>query len=295
MRVVSWFLIGVVGSGLGLVGCGKSESGGDGEAIAREDLAAAYAEVHCANLEPCCQAQSLDFDGGDCREVATAWLDRVLGAYDSFQVAYDAQAAGGCIGALRGYSYCGARAVDAEDVTACREFFVGLVAPGSACRDDLECKHSPSQSADCEGAGNDGKTPGVCEVRERYAAPHGKAGSTCNRTCERGSSCEDDLEEGQTEKQTGCYETDGLYCSYVGHTCEPLVALGEPCAGGSRCVLEAFCDDETELCMPRIADGGTCEDSAQCENDECDYDNNVCVGAGARAVPASYCSSYFGR
>jgi hypothetical protein len=278
------------------VGCGKSEDGAG--VLAREDLPARFADIYCRSLEVCCGEQALSFDPTECRRISALELEGNLSDFDWSKTGYDARAAGDCMALYAEADDC--RGDVLEDAEVCNRVIFGLLAPGQPCDSSNECKEGPGERASCYGPA-DGTS--VCRLSKSVALSRGKQGAACQTTCDVGDSCTESVEaplagEPTQPPQPGdsvaCFRTDNLHCSYATGTCEPLVALGQPCFGDDSCAGDAFCAFDAGICMAARAPGEACRSSSECGAIGCifaeDADEGTC---GTRVVSQRECSMYF--
>lgn len=257
-------------AGLGMCGvlsfvgaCGKS----DGGPVERSDLAARVAKLQCDSLGACCQRQGHVFDAERCKARLSFELEDEF-SENGPNTGYDAEAAAECLSGL--HVTCGK--IEDGDSASCDRIFPGKLAPGTACTDSDDCRAPEGGSAYCDG---------VCIVA--VPTPHGKLGEACAYTCQ-GDDCSGAPGQVGAAAPVACYRSEGLYCAFrTAYSCEPLVAVGQPCADGLACVEGAFCSLEG-LCTAPRANGAVCASSSECQSGACD---GTC---GAPRVTDSDCS-----
>jgi hypothetical protein len=148
----------------------------------------------------------------------------------------------------------------------------GDCAPGQVCNTD----GSPNQCQDCPNTGEDcGDSDDCCDGLSCQSG-------TCQPCLGQGVECTSD---GQCCSQSGdaCNHRLGggapggatQYCN-----CNPLNAL---CNGNGDCCDGLYCDDNGQ-CAPCLLDGQSCNNNSDCCSDDCDNDDDVCVGNGAFAA-----------
>ncbi|HVJ19155.1 MAG TPA: hypothetical protein VM686_27235 [Polyangiaceae bacterium] len=254
-----------------------SDSGAPGSAA---EFPEAFAERVCGALAGCCSDAGFDFDPADCRQDVAADIRSELAEYDGLAVDFDPQAAEACI---QDYSnaLCGESAAAEIDVKRnCNLMFRGRLAAGEACREDEECRKEVGQDAFCDGRNQDALS-GTCvlytlEMHPQLSEP---CGGTCKGSPDDG--CQSALASANDPPDDPslptCYTSEGLQCSGPegsSRTCQPLVVIGESCAGNSlSCEEGAFCNLDTRICEAQSTDGpcvdvdviGACADNAICD------------------------------
>jgi hypothetical protein len=292
---ISLLLLGVVGS---VVGCKKDE---DTKPVPSDQVAARYAEIRCSSIESCCQKHGVAIDGGRCRQALRADIQSNLDDMLNLHVTYDAEAAGACLDAFAAVASCDLDADEdaLEEISACERIYHGQQAVGAACTDSDECQEGPGESAYCDqpyDAVTQTTGPGVCKVRKRIVLKHGTQGGPCQRSC-GASSCSDVIEEATDAaplpdpnpgQGIACHRSDNLYCD-SNSTCQPLLALGQPCTSYDQCAGDAFCDVGgavvgTLTCTAPRPLGGACESGSHCQSGRCDTEQWLCVTATITAM-----------
>jgi hypothetical protein len=92
-----------------------------------------------------------------------------------------------------------------------------------------------------------------------------------------------------TDECSSTYQCDNGLCNDgdgaggAGATCLALVADGQPCSGNNICnFATSYCNADTDLCAPRLANGVACTASSQCQSRICDTaDTDTCVAPSA--------------
>jgi hypothetical protein len=306
-------LVGLVCSGLGLGGCGKSD---DGEGIALEDLAAAEADAHCASIEPCCQEEGRDFDPVECRQVAQEVIDGWLGVIDWSRFSYDAQAAADCLAAARGHTACEAKLVD-FDVPACERIFPGKVPAGGQCRHEDECQ----QSSQCE-SDECGTDSGACETPTVSAMACAEAvesrkqdrtqipslsrisRATWQMRTVRGSSRAVRAKASASMRLIAGSGLAPMWRTSLAEIDKSRVGYDEQAAGdciaafrrrSSRAAGAGEEREDAPLAQFAIGRRGLHGYSRRCQSEECDYETETCgVVAREQTVSARECTTYFG-
>lgn len=209
-------------------------SGGD--AVEIDQFGRELASVTCAKQFECCSdAEIMEMYMGitiddmpieteaQCFDFANALLsgflvDELKDSIAKGRIDYSADAAGGCIAAVRDLSCADYGAVAGIELDGCEPYITPLVDDGGSCLQDYECT-----TRFCAGAMNptDGEpVDGVC------ARPPG-AGEACDDACVDGYFCDFDTTTGD-------------------EICVALEGDGEECTFDSDCASD-FCDDQN-LC-----------------------------------------------
>jgi hypothetical protein len=309
--VVSGCVLGWLGAG-----CSPSNSGGaDATPVPLEQFPARFAGVVCDTVGPCCKSAKVAYDSATCKSAATTYFQAFVTESGGPGKTYDASAAGGCLSAVQTALQSCVNFDDNTTGVACAHIFVGSVPLGGACQHDTDC-------VDHGGCALDG-TVGTC-VAALGEQAHAKAGAACNGECiqlkDGGVECTSGGSAGGGSTPGGaaasgiCYASDGLFCSSQTQLCAPFAKIGEacedqgcaagafcnlgkctaqldsgPCAGSAdACSAKSYCDDASQQCVPRLADGSPCTFSEECSSDQCSDtatpDMRVC-GAPTAATP----------
>lgn len=248
-------------SSLAVAACGGSVTQEQAAPVAEKDLAAAYAHAFCDDIGPCCAASGYTADVAKCERNAQSLIQGFL--VDPLQksaVAYDANAAGECMAALR--AKIRACATTFDDVSsACKHIFSGTRPLGASCVSSAECAASPDGEVQCDGIS--GAAGSICRV---HVAPKG------GEPCGPGGSKADVHTVGACEFG----ESDAFACDFRSGTCLRRRAIGESCDLTSECVPGAFCD--ARACKARIALGGACTPAGGCADSlRCDPETRTCA------------------
>jgi len=251
--------------GLGLLACiwGAGCKSAD-ESIPKDQLASRYAALMCDSLGACCQASHFTFDSTNCRGTEAAKVQENIDSLTALGVAYDGDAAGECLAALKDTVHCERRSTDAPP--ACGNIFVGALQVGAACSKDVQCKRPGRCLQDADGKG-------MCDD-SFITATHGREGDACKGTCFSEEDCRLGSQDTPTE-QVACYVTDGLHCM---DTCRRLGAVGETCdASNTSCEPGLFCAVDGTIagsgsgrCTAPHPLGAACQASQECQSLNCD-------------------------
>jgi hypothetical protein len=309
----AWWSYGrvVLGATLGLSACSSGTQGGSTAGpVPQAEFPAQAAATMCDGLGRCCRSQGFAFDDTACR---SAWQTTVASnTPTSTAVAYDANAAGECLAALRSVlAACGD--ADTVDSDACSRMYVGSKPAGAACTESEECAAPADGYAYCSESvvamGVDGGVSGgassVCVVE--LPTVHGALGQSCSLTCASdasGESCSSSFSASTDggasmgAANVACYTNDGLYCSSA-YTCQKLSEVGGSCDGYAGCVSTAYCDSTTNLCAVRGEPGATCSGWLSCVDTAFCGATGVCEAKKADGQPCSisyneclgYCST----
>jgi hypothetical protein len=189
----------------------------------------------------------------------------------STAVAYDANAAGECVAAVRPYvAACGTAPTPTTD--ACSRVYVGTKPAGAVCESNEECVAPVDGFAYCSDglvtSSPDGGTSAA--ARTCFVEPpevHGTLGQGCGMTCTTDGSGETCSMSGSFGSADGgsptptagvaCFTNDGLYCSPA-YTCQRIAEVGSACDGTEGCVTTAYCDTTARVCVARGQPGATC-------------------------------------
>lgn len=162
------------------------------------------------------------------------WFANLEAALAAGRLTLDQAKANECFGLLRGYS-CAVSTSPSDfrlNQQVCDRVFLGSVATGGTCIEDLECAAGFCQPASaCDAAL--ACCPGTCR-------PRGPAGATCDR-------------DRQCTVDATC----------LGGTCQPPSALGGPCSSTANC-LQGVCS-VNGLCVAPSPEGQPCVDAADCD------------------------------
>ena len=229
-----------------LIGCGGDDGGSP---VAVDDLGLEISTASCAKYFDCCtdaelmaQFMGIEHDGQpiETEEQCVSFSNAVFTtlAVDGYKlaiergrIAYDADAAGGCIAAIEGLSCTQFGTGGIDGLASCRPFLIPKVADGEACAADYEC------------------IGGNCEGEERPLGGTPTDG-VCAPALTQGQPCDDDC-------------ADGLYCGSPPTSgprqCLPLKANGAMCNVGSECESDhcassggnRTCADEPVTCDGR--------------------------------------------
>jgi hypothetical protein len=263
--------------------------------IPLDKFCAQYAQTLCDAAERCHCLSELEISY--CPTfMASQCQDDVVAPVQSGRRAYDAAAAGHCLGGMSSVlSDC---SVEGDDLPeTCDTMLAGLIPEGQGCESDDECV----PGLECHDSACT-RMPGRGEacLQEVYcaedlfcaddgtcSAPRG-SGSPCP---EGGEACADDLYcdsvtttcrpplgagDSCAADRWAC--GDDLYCAEATSTCTRYPGAGGDCASSSgECADGLYCD-ATSRCQPQKDAGEPCADDAECQSDDCTDD--VCAGAG---------------
>lgn len=145
-----------------------------------------------------------------------------------------------------------------------------LAAEKETCFEDTEC----AQPLICDYiTGTCMKGSGVGEVCT-FTDPENPAPGTEKERCEAGLSCNPETmscTEATCAPGSPCivdYQCPEGYVCVLNRCGEPGLA-GDPCVRDTDCVSE-LCDQLTDTCIPKVADGGACVQDRECESGFCD-------------------------
>ena len=262
-----------------IVACGgNNKSQGHASPVPLSEATDTGVSAFCGGYQACCASKGYAFSATLCDSNA-----RPQYSADSLcpaPGAYDPQAAADCFAQVR--TAVSACTYDANSTSACDRICSGTLAPGAACTRDSDCAQPADGSATCMLVGPISTARDVCVFH-----PHGKLGDACCSTCityknVADVSCTGMAIPAGSDDFAGyaqCFTRDGLYCSSVDYTCQPLAAIGGDCNSSSDCQTGAFCDYwETSLCTAKLALGSICLYSDACVD-------------GAYCIPGTVCSA----
>ena len=273
--------VGADGGPSGSSGAGPGPSAGP---ISLQQLPDQLAAAFCDNIAGCCHTAAIAFDLATCQQALLANLNQSVAMETSPNIKYDANAAGSCVAAYA--SEVKSCKLDETVLNeACRTVFVGSLPPGAPCTVSDECSKSADGDAYCD-TSSPSSAQGTC-VSLGSPGPHGKQGETCGGTCTSNSCSSSPSPAGSVPLPT-CFNSDGLYCG-PDQTCQPLVALGQPCESDA-CKPGTFCKFST---TPSGSFQGACaavqSAGAPCMQDE-DCAGGLCM-FGAGNTPTGICGS----
>ncbi len=282
--------------GLG-VGCSDGGSGGGSgfnpstaPPIAQADYCASKANVYCGIVLPCCQAVGYPTDRGKCQDAMLASCQSEVSTKTAAGRAYDARAAGVCLGGLPSVTTgCKESANDPAATAigdACDRIWVGAVPIGGTCASSTDCAAaSDGSTVYCSAPatpGDGGTSGGKCTVQ-----PVAKLGEACGTNTDAGAT------------YVSC--VTGLSCLYVAGAgvpgsshCVQLGDVGAQCHTGSDCKSALYCDSTTLKCASPAPVGAACapNDTSSCATGGyCDQTAKKCValpGAGAPCATFAY-------
>jgi hypothetical protein len=319
--VASGCVLGLLG-----VGCSPSNSGGvDAAPVPLAQLPEQYADVICDTVGPCCRSAGIAYDSNTCKSAAKALFQGFVQMSNTPGTTYDAAAAGRCKAAVQTALQSCTNFDDGTTGVACAYIFVGSVPLGGACQQDSDCADHGGCGLDPNSP--DG-TSMVCVAalgEQAHAQAGAACNGDCIQSTDGDIECTSGGIAGGGSAGGGsggggsatpgiCYASDGLFCGTQTQVCTPFAKIGEacedqgcvagafcdlgkctaqldsgPCTSSSgACSAKSFCDDASQQCVPRLADGASCEFSSQCSSDECsetaDPNKRVC-GAPTAATP----------
>jgi hypothetical protein len=256
-------------------GCGGSSSAGP---IPIDQLPSQLADAVCNNIGSCCNAAAIAFDLATCKRNVMTTTSQSLLEEDSPNIKYDAEAAGRCIALYASFFKSCKEPEGTEIEAACGDVFVGSLPAGAPCTSSDECAHPANSGVECTMDGPAGQTAqSLCVVSSFTASVHGKLGGACNGNCSTGDDCSSTGPASGTGTGptppvlASCYADDGLQCDFTSQTCQPLIAIGQPCSF-EGCVAGAYC--AASVCAPFKADGAPCADAIECSSGTCSFPND---------------------
>lgn len=263
----------------------------------------AFSERLCDLQMPCCVAQSLPSNGVACR--------RAMQLVASL-VEFDPTAAEACLAetaaAQSSASFC--RDQTGAPIGSCAQATRqkrGSKTPGQACTSDTQCAQAPSTQVYCNapefgekgicqqllaGKAGDGPCLGTRFAGDgiAYTAREETQALSVAVLCDEGLRCNRETlkcevpppppprETSETCASWNEWETCGEegYCDQATDKCVPRKADGASCAGPTQCLFDvSYCSLESGLCAPKHANGAACSSDDQCVEDECR--NGRCV------------------
>jgi hypothetical protein len=234
----------------------------------------------CVGLGACCASRRFSFSQAVCEQAVRPALATASVCPQGF--AYDPQAAGDCVAAVRSdYAACLDRSSATQSI--CSRICTGVTPLGGACSDGRQCVQPAGAEANCS------FTSGLCTL-----AIHPEAGEPCNGTCEdaTGSVCivkEAPAGLPPPADAGACFTSDGLHCA-SDWTCQPSLAVGSPCSGYDFCAKDGYCST-SGVCAARKADGQPCAMLNECLG-RCDAASLACTSSPvALPVSAAMCAN----
>lgn len=225
---------------------GSTDEGGES---GRYEYCNRKAEIECAALKPCCEAEGIAYDRAGCESLIRGNCEKLMDRIQAGELGFDEEMGDACLEQTKALyakctfesesEYLAATFFIPED--ACNRVFFGLVEPGGSCATSLDCKPPAdwAQKADCD--------EGKCVVKPRLLAE--------GEDCKPGVALQ-------------CAE--GLYCPGEGK-CRKTYALGEDCAGpfvNDACGSDAHCSVDGQ-CEPLYPVGADCDTYRDCASDRC--------------------------
>lgn len=272
--------------------CGISTHSSSGVGIALADYRDRITSAECAPLVACGAYPDQPTCAAD-RPFYGDWT-KVLEDVNAGTVRYDAVAAAACIAFIEANLTCSADGPPGVVTPpSCSVTFIGTLALGAACFENLACLSGTCHVAGCAAgaaccAGRCAPSPTIPPGGDCSASPvNCEPGSFCLMDPQSGSeTCAPQLPAGQP--CTGYDQcASGYQCvSDPGtgmQTCGPLPALGQACTGSPFCgSLADYCDPTSRLCTRKVEPGGACPTRLECANDAaCDNTTGLCVSKAA--------------
>ena len=227
------------------ISCGGG--GSDHAPVALADFATQLGHSYCAKEFACCTDAEVMMDFGSfkvggqpittqmqCEQFYAGFLGsfltpEVMDSMAKGRATYDADAAGGCLGAIDALS-CSAFGAGAKlgGDDQCEPYLIPLVADGGACAQSYEC-----MQGSCVGATTSPPKDGQCK-------PIPTAGQPCDLTCAHGLRCAFDMTSST-------------------NICQSLLANGAHCTSNDACA-SAYCDG-----LSSSSDGMCGDKPARCD------------------------------
>ena len=234
--------------------------------VAQSDLPLQIAHAICDSIKPCCAQTAFAYDQAACVTAVQSELDQ-----DFVKLAgttYDATAAGNCVAKYREVASSCADPAEGDDATddACSAVFVGAKKNGEACDKSAECAPSPEGRVRCEHYGESDSTGDEPVVDGGTPPATSATGTQCKlykKNPAKGDPCGTSKPTEKPPSIVGDCESTRvgatLYCDYKTNTCEPLIAIGQPCAeiSSGSCASGGSCT--AGKCIAAIAEGGACQ------------------------------------
>jgi hypothetical protein len=193
---------------------------------------------------------------------------------DSGKATFDGVAAQACLDAISTVP-CDQTQMAARVVPdACSRFVRGTVAMGGACEQNAECQSGACDVPDCGSA----CCSGTCGAAQ---APGGSGDPCATRACDAGLACSTASDTCVPLAGSGAGCTLPSDCDYglgcAGGICQPLPAVGQPCAAGQCADVGAVCN-ASGTCVMLGLPGAPCTTAADCSPyATCDVANGTCA------------------
>ena len=237
--------------------------------VAEADFALQAAHALCDTIQPCCAQTSYPYDQAAC--VARMQQEVKEDVKPSPNTTYDPSAAGRCVAKVRELAAKCADPADGDDDAAeedCKAIYVGTTKTGEACDKSAECAPSPEGRVRCVHYGDLG-SPGSVQNRDGGTNPPPPVtGSQCTlykKNAAKGDPCgpNNSKDGGKPPTIVGACEgrvkNATLYCDYKSLTCQPVIAVGQPCMDltSGACAGGGSCTNGT--CAAPGAEGAACD------------------------------------
>ena len=234
--------VAVLLGGAMLAACSSSKNTGSSP-ILEADLPAQYAQAICGGIQGCCGKVSYPYDSAACLATESAVATHGLTKERPTDAVYDPVAAGNCVAKLREIASSCSDPADfgrgLED--ACTPVFAGKKQLGEACGKGGGCAPRSDGRVVCASfssstASSDGGTGHVVSGSQCTLYKPPSTGDPCG------------FRSGGTlppSIQGDCQDVPGgaFYCERLSSTCQPRVAVGQPCSGdSSACVAGSACN-----------------------------------------------------
>jgi hypothetical protein len=278
--------------GSGAAGGVGGSGGAPLQPIPESEFYARLGEAFCQGLDGCCIQAGLS-PKEQCAAVEAYNFEQLLRPESN--VEFDPVQAAECVAAVSaGAVTCDVSETWPQLLGECRYVYVGQLAVGESCEFGYECAPPPPNDDGDAYCGGD-----TCVHVYR-----GKLGEPCTGTCYSNNEdgCYLDIPPASTAV---CWMEDGLHCSPVSFSCQPMRQAGESCIpdapssfrlqcieglsclgssvcgtppgpgqpcdlqGSIPCADSSFCDNSAGVCAAKLPDAAACANNYQCQGERC--------------------------
>jgi hypothetical protein len=175
---------------------------------------------------------------------------------------------------------------------------------GIECKSDMDCGMLDFNATCRMSCKQEGDAPGYCQLTT-FTSTAGTKGCWGNR---RGAGDSGTSPSDKTPLVYYCDMDAGVYCAMDTHECVAAKAIGADCKDSDECGKDGVCQankcvaagapgaapvegrcasaayKKDDQCIARVANGGACEESDQCQSLTCEYgEKKQCVASNDKA------------